>query len=142
MRIAYLDCFAGISGDMFLGALIDAGLDPKILHETVAALNLNATLKIEKVDRSGISATKVHVYEGAKLAEQPHPASPADNSSNHQQIHTHQHLSKIQHHHKAGHTHDHSHDHEHPHPHDHPHGRSLSVIRNLINAAPLATAVK
>ena len=70
MRIAYLDCFAGISGDMFLGALIDAGVDPKILHEAVAALNLNATLKIEKVDRSGISSTKVHVYEGAKLAEE------------------------------------------------------------------------
>ena len=140
MRIAYLDCFAGISGDMFLGALIDAGLDPAILHETVAALDLNATLKIEKVDRSGISATKVLVYEGAKLAEHTHPASPADDSSHHQQIHPHQHLPKIQHHHKAGHAHDHPHGDLHPH--DHPHGRSLSVIRNLINAAPLAPAVK
>jgi pyridinium-3,5-bisthiocarboxylic acid mononucleotide nickel chelatase len=140
MRIAYLDCFAGISGDMFLGALIDAGLDPGIFHEAVATLNLNASLKIEKVERSGISCTKVHVYEGAKLAEQLHAASPADNASNHQQTHTHQHLPKTQHHHKAGHAHDHPH--EHPHPHDHPHGRSLTVIRDLINAAPLTTAVK
>ena len=157
MRIAYLDCFAGISGDMFLGALIDAGLDPKILHEAVAALNLNASLKIEKVDRSGISSTKVHVYEGAKLAEQPHAASPADDSSNHQQTHTHQHLPKIQHQHKTGHPHHHPHDHthdntqdhqdregshEHTHAHDHPHGRSLTVIRDLINSAALAPAVK
>ena len=101
MRIAYLDCFAGISGDMFLGALVDAGVDPKILHEAVAALNLNATLKIEKVDRSGISATKIHVYEGIKLAEETH--------THEQQTHTHQHHPKTQHEHKASHTHEHPH---------------------------------
>ena len=38
MRIAYLDCFSGMSGDMFLGALIDAGVSPEVLEETVAAL--------------------------------------------------------------------------------------------------------
>jgi pyridinium-3,5-bisthiocarboxylic acid mononucleotide nickel chelatase len=128
MRIAYLDCFAGISGDMFLGALVDAGVDPKILHEAAAALNLNATLKIEKVDRSGISATKVHVYEGAELAEETH--------THEQQTHTHQHHPKTQHQHKIGHTHDHDHLHEHT------HGRSLTIIRNLINAAPLSSAIK
>jgi pyridinium-3,5-bisthiocarboxylic acid mononucleotide nickel chelatase len=129
MRIAYLDCFAGISGDMFLGALLDAGVDPKILHEATAALNLNATLKIEKVDRSGISSTKVHVFDGKALAEHTHEAAE----------HTHSH--------EAGHTHTRDHSHEHSHTHDthehkHTHGRSLTVIRNLINAAPLADAVK
>jgi hypothetical protein len=119
MRIAYLDCFAGISGDMFLGALVDAGLDPKVLHDATAALNLNASLKIEKVDRSGISSTKVHVYEGEMLAETVH--HPAE-------LHTH--------------THEHPHTHTHEHNHEHTHGRSLTVIRNLINAATLAPAVK
>jgi pyridinium-3,5-bisthiocarboxylic acid mononucleotide nickel chelatase len=142
MRIAYLDCFAGISGDMFLGALIDAGVDPKVLHEATAALNLNATLKIEKVDRSGISSTKVHVYEGAKLAEElhthPHEHGPSEQSQQH--THTHQHHPKTQHEHKAGHAHDHPHTHEDEH--DHTHGRSLTVIRNLINAASLVPAVK
>jgi hypothetical protein len=121
MRIAYLDCFAGISGDMFLGALIDAGVDPKILHEAVAALNLNATLKIEKADRGGISSTKIHVYEGEKIAETAHnPSEP----------HTH--------------THDHPHEHNHKHdrPHEHAHGRSLTVIRDLINTANLAAPIK
>src|SRR6202795_4189927 len=62
MRIAYLDCFSGISGDMFLGALVDAGVSPQLLEETVAALDIGARLQISKVVRGGISATKVDVY--------------------------------------------------------------------------------
>jgi len=140
MRIAYIDCFAGISGDMFLGALIDAGLDPAILQQATAALNLDASLKIEKVDRSGISSTKVHVYEAAKLAEETHVHHSNDDSSNHQQTHSHQHLPRTQHQHKTGHVHDHAHDQEHA-P-GHTHGRSLTVIRDLINAGTLPPAVK
>src|SRR5690349_10730935 len=62
MRIAYLDCFSGMSGDMFLGALVDAGVPAKLLQETVAALNIGARLEISRVMRSGISAIKVDVY--------------------------------------------------------------------------------
>ncbi|WP_353071171.1 nickel pincer cofactor biosynthesis protein LarC [Tunturiibacter gelidiferens] len=140
MRIAYLDCFAGISGDMFLGALLDAGVDPKILHNAVAALNLNATLQIEKVDRSGISSTKVHVYEGANLAEstqlpeQAHRHEDEEADPTHQHTHTHQHHPKTQHQHKTGHPH--THDQEHA------HNRSLTVIRDLITAASLPPAIK
>ena len=138
MRIAYLDCFAGISGDMFLGALVDAGVDPKVLHEATATLNLNATLKFEKVDRSGISATKAHVYDGANLAEANHAQPHEDDSSNHQHSHTHQHHPKTQHEHKATHSNNQPQTHEHT----HTHGRSLTVIRDLINAANLVPAVK
>jgi uncharacterized protein (TIGR00299 family) protein len=67
MRIAYLDCFSGISGDMFLGALVDAGVSEQLLQQTVAALNIGARLEISRVQRNGISATKVDVYsEGEK----------------------------------------------------------------------------
>src|ERR1700687_3982267 len=62
MRIAYLDCFSGISGDMFLGALVDAGVSPKLLEDTVAALDIGARIEISRVLRAGISATKVDVY--------------------------------------------------------------------------------
>ena len=61
MRIAYLECFSGISGDMFLGALIDAGVPPQVFTQTVAALGVDARLEISRVDRSGISATKLDV---------------------------------------------------------------------------------
>ncbi len=88
MRIAYLECFAGISGDMFLGALVDAGVDPKLLEETVASLNIGATLEIEKVDRSGINASKVRVLVDGTSAE------AAANST-----HTHHHSHHEHHHH-------------------------------------------
>ncbi len=143
MRIAYLDCFAGISGDMFLGALLDAGLAPQILHDATAALSLGASLKIEKVDRSGISSTKVHVLENGQPAEAPHTH---DETHSHRDDHfhdqrstespTHQHHPQTQHEHKIGHHHDHGHSHEHT------HGRSLTTIRTLINAANLPPAVK
>jgi len=62
MRIAYLDCFSGISGDMFLGALVDAGVPARLLEETVAALDVGARLEVSRVDRGSISAVKVDVY--------------------------------------------------------------------------------
>ena len=64
MRLAYLDCFSGISGDMFSGALLDAGVPARVLEETIAALNVGARLEISRVIRSGISATKVDVWVG------------------------------------------------------------------------------
>jgi pyridinium-3,5-bisthiocarboxylic acid mononucleotide nickel chelatase len=61
MRIAYLDCFSGISGDMFLGALLDAGVPFELFKKTVADLNIGAALQFSRVDRAGISATKLDV---------------------------------------------------------------------------------
>ncbi len=66
MRIAYLDCFSGISGDMFLGALVDAGVPFGLFEKTVAELNVGATLQRSQVDRAGLSATKLDVIVGGK----------------------------------------------------------------------------
>jgi pyridinium-3,5-bisthiocarboxylic acid mononucleotide nickel chelatase len=62
MTLAYFDCFSGISGDMTLGALVDAGLPIGILRSELAKLDLPGyTLSSEKVRRSGLAATKVHI---------------------------------------------------------------------------------
>ena len=62
MKIAYLDCFSGISGDMVLGALVDSGLSPDLLRESLAALQLPGwRLTAEKVKRGAIAATHVKI---------------------------------------------------------------------------------
>ncbi len=62
MKIAYFDCFSGISGDMTLGALLDAGLPLQVLEEGLAGLHLpEFTLDVSRVQKCGISATAVRV---------------------------------------------------------------------------------
>lgn len=62
MRVAYFDCFAGISGDMTLGALVDAGVDFAFLQEQLALLPLKGfELQAKKLVKQGIAATKVDV---------------------------------------------------------------------------------
>ena len=66
MRVAYFDCFSGASGDMILGALIDAGLSPRLLREELKKLHLSKVrLAVRKVLKGGISSTRV-VVEGAE----------------------------------------------------------------------------
>lgn len=62
MKTLYFDCFAGASGDMTLGALVDAGADPRALIEQLQLLDVPGyEVSFETVDRSGISATRAHV---------------------------------------------------------------------------------
>ena len=171
MRIAYLECFSGMSGDMFLGALVDAGVPPRLLEETVAALGVGARLEISRVVRSGISATKVDVWvDGEKdmpreeywaKAEQSLAAAlpPADAGHGH----SHEHGQSEHGHHHHSHTesaggessrarvpapheaapHEHAlHEHK-PHEHvAHSHARGLKEIREIIGKTAISETAK
>lgn len=141
MRTLYLDCFAGASGDMLIGALLDCGLDFEFLRRELAKLGVEGyELSVKRVDRSGISATKFDVH----LHEEPHA---------HAHAHKHNHAHHDHHdHHDHAHTHGQHHNHEHvhaePHGHSHQHTghehhhRSLSEIKRLIEASALDAAIK
>ncbi len=145
MRIAYLECFSGMSGDMFLGALVDAGVPAALLEETVAALGVGARLEISRVMRNGIAATKVDVWvddekdlpreEFWAKKEKGHPHEPS-----HEHSHGHRH-------------HEHTLEHQHldvpdtrtgvsaPHIHR-DHGRGLNEIREIIGKAAIGASAK
>ncbi len=62
-RVMYLDGFAGAAGDMVLGALLDAGLPAEELRRALGSLSVGHELRITRVQRAGISATRVEVGE-------------------------------------------------------------------------------
>jgi uncharacterized protein (TIGR00299 family) protein len=142
MRIAYLECFSGMSGDMFLGALVDAGVPARVLEEAVAALGVGARLEISRVVRTGISAMKVDVWvDGEKDL-------PREEYWEGQREHSHKHA-----HSGDGREHEHEHHgHSHAHPgetrtevsapHGHSHGRGLTEIRQIISAASVSETAK
>ncbi len=61
MRVAHFDCFSGISGDMVLGAVIDAGVPADTIRAALESLALPIRLDVEKVKRCGFAATKATV---------------------------------------------------------------------------------
>src|SRR5215472_4138783 len=127
MRIAYLECFSGISGDMFLGALVDAGVPLELLTNTVAALGVDARLEVSRVQRSGISAVKLDVIAAG---EKELPREEFWEKQSHQAGHSHD----------SGHEpHDHPHEHEHSHHHEH---RGLKEIRGIIARAGISETAK
>jgi pyridinium-3,5-bisthiocarboxylic acid mononucleotide nickel chelatase len=144
MRIAYLECFSGISGDMFLGALVDAGVPARLLEETVAALNVAARLEISRVMRSGISATKVDVWvDGEK--DLPREEYWAKQEQTQKDQRSHHSLGDHEHDDKAHHSHDDSaasSGHAHGHHHAHEHSRGLKEIRKIIANARISDAAK
>ncbi len=68
MKIAYFDCFSGISGDMILGALVDAELDFEVLKNELRKLSVaDYEIKCEKILKKGIFATKVSVITDSEV---------------------------------------------------------------------------
>jgi uncharacterized protein (TIGR00299 family) protein len=154
MRIGYLECFSGISGDMLLGALVDAGVPLSHLSEITASLNVGARLEARKVMRGGLTGTKVDVITNdvASAVETAHAHEhDSDEHHSHEGSHTHEHAHSHEHtHSNDAHDHEHSHIHEHvdeqghshAHSHAHEHHRSLTTILGIVRSAPLSDQVK
>jgi len=120
MKTLYLDIFSGLSGDMFLGAMIDLGVDFEQLQRELSKLNLGGYhLHIERKAKSSIGGVMFTVH--------------LDGNHRHDD-HGHEH----------SHEHGHGHTHEHGHTHGHRHGpsRNFSQIRELIRASALPDWVK
>src|SRR5678816_3806765 len=79
MRIAYLDAFSGVSGDMTVGALLDLGVPLAVVRDAIDTLALRGIdLSTERVERSGIAATKFHVRVHGE-----HPDPPGGHRHHH-----------------------------------------------------------
>lgn len=143
MRIAYLDACAGVSGDMLLGALIQAGAPTPVLRETLERLGIGATLAVEEVDRCGIHSVKAHILVGgrpAELAGHGHGHSHGHGHEDEEHGHGHGHHP---HPHAPHEPHDHEpHEHEGEHAQEHGGARSLPAIRRLIEGARLERPVR
>lgn len=126
MRVAYLDAFSGISGDMTVGALLDLGVPLDAVRDAIATLAVpGIDLASERVFRHGIAATKFHVRVDGRHPDPPEPETPAD------------------HHHHGG-APDAPHDHHH-HPDDpaaHDGHRPYAEIRRLLEGSALVAPVK
>jgi pyridinium-3,5-bisthiocarboxylic acid mononucleotide nickel chelatase len=72
MKICYLDAFSGISGDMTVGALVDAGASAGALIDALEQLGTGARFSVEKTARGGIAASKFRVEAGAEPVKHRH----------------------------------------------------------------------
>ncbi|MEB3198005.1 MAG: nickel pincer cofactor biosynthesis protein LarC [Candidatus Sericytochromatia bacterium] len=112
MTIAYFDCFSGASGDMIVGALLDAGVDQARLREELSLLGLDGVeWESRAVLRHGLKATKFEVTVRGAVEAAAQPYAPPD------------------------HGHSHAHDHGHSHTHDHGH-RTLAEVEAVLARLP------
>jgi len=148
MKTLYLDLISGISGDMFIGALIDLGVDAHQLEHELEKLRLDGYhLHAARGLKSGISGVKFDVHLEDDHEHEAH--------SHHEHGHHHDHGGHDHHHgephsHDHGHSHGHTlerhshghHEHEHSHKHEHEHGRNFARIKELISHSTLSDSVK
>ncbi|HEY5752742.1 MAG TPA: nickel pincer cofactor biosynthesis protein LarC [Chthoniobacterales bacterium] len=157
MKVLYLDCFSGVSGDMLVGALTDLGVQPSTFEWELTKVDIgDFHMHFEKGSRHGITGIHFSIHEGATHVDHAKDhGHGAHGEHEHAHGHTHDHEEDEGHNHgHHHHGHDHHHEEEedhHAHHHhededddedEHVHGRSHREIRELISASDLSPFVK
>ena len=124
----YIDCYAGVAGDMMLGALLDLGVPEAVVREALGRLPMKGwELRVSRARRGGMMGTRVEVLEGEAAAHAPHENVHDSHAHAHHEHAPHEH-SHHEHHHVHEHSHDvhahepHEHSHDDAHEHKHSHG--------------------
>ena len=122
MKVLHFDCFAGISGDMVIGAFLDLGVEIEYLDRELAKLKVPGfRIEAEKTNRHGISGTLFHVITDETVP--PHHHDSENLHVNHDHTHSHYNTGGHSHHIKeqcSGHVH-----------------RSYADIKRIITASAL-----
>ncbi|MBQ7883238.1 MAG: nickel pincer cofactor biosynthesis protein LarC [Phascolarctobacterium sp.] len=156
MKAIYLETFAGISGNMLLGALIDAGFPIEVLRNELEKLSLGEyELVCQRANKLGIDAQYFNVLlphghehshnheehhhheEHFHCQEYAHTYDPSHHEHHHEE-HAHEH----HHHHDGEHQHEQEHAHELPHTHHHHEHRNLKAVMDIIEASSLSQSIK
>jgi hypothetical protein len=137
MKTLYLDIFSGVSGDMFIGALLDLGVDFRALEQELKKLKLDEYhLHVSRQQRGGIAGTKFDVHLEDDHHHQAGPDPHADDEHGHHHHHHHPHAPHEHAHAPAGREHKHA---AHS---SHAHGRTFAEIRSLILGSSLSEWTK
>ena len=149
MKAIYLETFAGISGNMLLGALLDAGFTIDVLKEELTKLNLGEyELVHQRANKLGIDAQYFNVLL-------PHGHEHSHNHEHHHNEEQHFHCQEYAHTYDPAHHHEHHHEHKHeehahehhhheelPHTHHHHEHRNLKAVMEIIDGSTLSQSIK
>ena len=143
MKKLYLECNAGISGDMLVAALLDLGADRAKLDEALQSIPAKGfTYNISRVSKAGVDCCDFDVVLDAEHENHDHDMSFLHGEAGAAQVHSHEH--EHEHHHEHEHCHEHEHHHEHDHvhtPHEHHHHhehRGLKEVIEIINGTQMS----
>lgn len=131
MKSLYLECNAGISGDMLVAALLDLGADKEALDKALQSISAKGfEYKISRVSKAGVDCCDFDVILDEEHANHDHDMAFLHGNGD-AVVHSHEHE----------HHHDHEHEHEHEHHHDHEH-RGLQEVIAIIDATDMSAAAK
>ena len=160
MKSLYLECNAGISGDMLVAALLDLGADKEALDKALQSIPAKGfEYKISRGSKAGVNCCDFDVILDEEHVNHDHDMAflhGNDDAVVHSHEHEHHHDHEHEHEHEHHHDHDHEHEHEHHHDHDHEHEhshvphehhhhhehRGLQEVIAIIDATDMSAAAK